>query len=173
MDIAHAVHDPFESPIPLRKPRALVAQNLQLSVYLRRGALSVLAIPGVVWRFAERDIVEMQATSRPFRIVISDLIRPGSDLAERAPARELAVRQAVVPQQLEDARACFRVEMPARDVADHAVGFRPPGKSASRQGKREQPANDPRAQQEIATPVTAAESRCRASACRTWRSRCG
>src|SRR6266852_3913788 len=108
MDIAHEVHDPFESPILLRKPCAPVAQNLELSVDLSRGALSVLAIPGVVGRFAERDIVEMQAASRLFRIVIPDLVRPGSDLAERAPARELAVRQAVVLQQLEDARACFR-----------------------------------------------------------------
>src|SRR5229473_3218677 len=162
MDVTHQMHDPFESPVPLRKSCALIAENLELSIYLRRSALPVSAIPGVVRRSAQRDIVEMQAASRFFRIVFPDFIRPGSDLAERAPARELAVRQPVVLQQLEDARACFRVEMPARDIAHHSMGFRPPGKSASRQGKRDQSAKDPRAQQEIATPVTAAESRCRA-----------
>src|SRR5712691_10304741 len=162
MDVTHQMHDPLESPVPLRKPRALVAEDPELPVQLRRSALSVPAIPGVVRRSAERDIVEMQAASRFFRIVFPDFIRPGSDLAERAPARELAVRQPVVLQEIADARACFRVKMPARDVADHAVGFRPPGKSASRQRKREQSAKYPRAQQEIAAPVTAAESRCRA-----------
>src|SRR6266568_2694243 len=173
MDVAHQMHHPLESPVPLRKSCALIAENPELSSYLRRCALPVPAIPGVVRRFAQRDIVEMQAPSRPFRIVFPDFIRPGSDLAERAPARELAVRQPVVLQEIADARACFRVKMPARDVADHAVGLRPPGKSASRQRKREQSAKDPRAQQEIAAPVTAAESRCRASACRTWHGRCG
>src|SRR5258708_38095054 len=124
MDVTPQMHDPFEGPVPLRKSCALIAENLELSIYLRRSALPVPAIPGVVRRSAQRDIVEMQAPSRFFRIVFPDFIRPGSDLAERAPARELAVRQPVVLQEIADARACFRVEMPARHVADHAGGFR-------------------------------------------------
>src|SRR5712691_2478023 len=64
MDVTHQMHDPLESPVPLRKPRATVAENPELPVDLRRSALSVPAIPGVVRRSAERDIVEMQAASR-------------------------------------------------------------------------------------------------------------
>src|SRR6266536_3203579 len=144
MDVAHQMHHPLESSIPLRKPRATVAENPELPVYLRRSALPVPAIPGVVRRSAERDIVEMQAASRFFRIVFPDFIRPGSDLAERTPARELAVRQPVVLQKIENSRLRLGVQIPIGDIADHAVGLRPPGESASRQGKREQPADDPR-----------------------------
>jgi hypothetical protein len=59
-------------------------------------------------------------------------------------ARGLPVGQAVGLQKIENSRLRFGVQIPLGDFADHAVAFRAPGKRASRQRNREQPAKDPR-----------------------------
>jgi hypothetical protein len=79
-----------------------------------------------------------------------DLVGPVRDLAESAPARRLAVREAVGFEQIEDLGVRFRIEKAPRDLADHAMALWAPGDGRlSRRQQCEQRRDDPQYQQRL------------------------
>src|SRR3989441_704893 len=173
VDVADEMHDPLEGLVALPGPRAFVAEQFDLARELGGSAAAAAAILRVLRGTAKRHVVIVPGSAPLAPVRVLDFIGPVRDLAESVPAGGLAVGEAVVFEEFQDLCIGLRPGVAGRDFAHHAMSLRAPGKSGLRRPKREERAKDPRVQQAIATPVTAAENRCRARACRTWRNRCG
>src|SRR5437867_2880155 len=167
------MHDPLEGLVALPGSRPLVTEDFDLTGELRGSASAAAAVLRVLRGFAQRDVVVVPRSAPLSPLRVLDFVRPVRDFAESAPAGRLTVGEAVVLQELQDLRIRPGDSVADRDFAHHAMSLRAPGKSGLRRRKREECAKNPRIQQEMQTPVTAVEIRCRARAYRTWRNRCG